>query len=78
MLFGGPRLPHAAPVSAKYREIELILGAVDCVLAFDEAYTRRVSNHSAHHAAARLTEVAPCDRCRFAERCAVEHRACGI
>ena len=29
-----------------------------------------------HHADARLTEAAPCECCKFADRCAIEHRAC--
>jgi len=46
------------------------------VFAFGEAYTRRVLNHAAHHAAARLTESPPCDDCGFAARCGIERLAC--
>ena len=35
-----------------------------------------VPNHATHHADARLTEAAPCECCKFAQRCAIEHQAC--
>jgi hypothetical protein len=56
-----------------------VMGSKDLAilrLGLEQRTLRHVSNHAMHHADARLTEAAPCECCRFAHRCAIEHQAC--